>query len=480
MNIPNTCVHEQAVSQAALKGEEPGFRSIPEGCPPTCTFETAVSMLPALGETKDFGASLICSTPEASGVASGECGVRKEEKAGGEPPDATASWMHSGLIAPAPTAPFTQRRPPVSSVPGMTTRGGDFSTASAPQGSVPAVRPGLETLAGAMGGNLVPADASSVLRRSTNQKSAILGLGDLKETLSPNNPGNQNETPSALPTAGLRSVTGKFLRVLDGPFQPQACETDPSTARSVGGEPAGMSAAQTIAAMKPAAPSDDFACLTVQELPSSAARGKECSSSGPGLTAQDLRGGIDQSVVFGVFPDTRSESSVAAGSARLLGSESISIAEAGDVETWLRHVEMRVRQLESSGSNRLTLVLQSDAHREIHLDFRLRNGQVEAHARCERDCFTQLSAEWGQLQQALSASGVRLAALMALPDRSAAPFGSGSGPFDAAANSDQQSNPRPEREEFCLSQEEHPQKSGLRRRLRDLPIGSTRLLERWA
>lgn len=480
MNIPNTCVHEQAVSQAALNGEESTFPAIPEGCPPTCTFETAVSMLPTLGELKDFGTNLICSTPEASGVASRGSGARKEEKPGGEPPDATASWMHSGLITPAPPAPFTQRNPPVSSEHGMTTRGGDFNTASAPQRSVPAARPGLEAVAATMGGNLVQADASSILRRSTNQKSAILGLGDRTETLSPNDPGNRNETPSTDPAAGLRSVLGKFLRVLERPFQPQACETDPSAARSVRGEPAGMSAAQTIAAMKPAAPSNDFACLPVQELPGSAARGKECFSSGPSLTVKDLGGGVDQSVVFGVLPDTRPESPVAAGSARFLASESINIAEVRDVETWLRHVEMRVRQLDSSGSNRLTLVLQSDAHREIHLDFRLRNGQVEAHARCERDCFMQLSAEWGQLQQALSASGVRLAALMALPDRSAAPFGSGSGPFDAAANSDQQSNPRPERDELCLSQEEHPQKSGLQRRLRDLPIGSTRLLERWA
>lgn len=436
-----------------------------------CTFETAVGMLPAL---------LTGSDPEPSGIASGGSGVREEEKPGGEQPDAMASWMHPGLIKPAPPASFTQREPPVSSEHEMTAPKGDFSTELAPQRSVPAVKSDVEALAANMGENLVEADANSVLRRSLNQKFATSGVGDRKETLSPNGLGNPNATQPAAPAASLRSVMGKSIRVLDGPFQPQACESAPCATRSPSGEPSGTLAAQTIAAMKPAAPSDDFACLPVQELPSSAARDKEFFSSGAGLTAKDLRGGVDQSMVFGVLPDTRSEGLVAAGSARLLASESINIAEARDVETWLRHVEMRVRQLDPSGSNRLTLVLRPDAQREILLDFQLRDGQVEAHARCERECFAQLSAEWGKLQQALSASGVRLSALMALPDRSVGAFGSGSGPFDAATSSDQQNNPGPEREYFRPSQEEHQDESALRRRVRGLPVGTTRLLERWA
>jgi hypothetical protein len=213
----------------------------------------------------------------------------------------------------------------------------------------------------------------------------------------------------------------------------------------------------------------------VQELPSLTARQKECLSEGSGLITKDS---VDETLTFGAPADRQPESPAPSGSARLGAADGVDIAAPRDIETWLRHVEMRVRQLNSSGSNQLTLVIQPDSPSEILLEFRLRDGQVEAHARCEKETFAQLNMEWGQLQQALSASGVRLSALMALPDRSVGSSDPGSGLFHAATSSDQQGYSSPERDDARLK--ETQQTTSFRPRCRVFPLGSTRLLERWA
>ncbi|MCI0535278.1 MAG: hypothetical protein L0Z50_08620 [Verrucomicrobiales bacterium] len=70
-----------------------------------------------------------------------------------------------------------------------------------------------------------------------------------------------------------------------------------------------------------------------------------------------------------------------------------------------------VQTFRQTGSDRVEVILRPDAGTEISLEFRLRNGEVEACARCRQGDFQTLTAQWPQLQQTLSQQGIRLTEL---------------------------------------------------------------------
>lgn len=67
-----------------------------------------------------------------------------------------------------------------------------------------------------------------------------------------------------------------------------------------------------------------------------------------------------------------------------------------------------VQVFRQAKSDYVEVLLKPDHHTEIYLQFRLRNGEVEASARCQQGDIHALSAQWPQLQQTLSHQGVRL------------------------------------------------------------------------
>ncbi|MFO1497088.1 MAG: hypothetical protein U1G07_01600 [Verrucomicrobiota bacterium] len=149
-------------------------------------------------------------------------------------------------------------------------------------------------------------------------------------------------------------------------------------------------------------------------------------------------------------------------------------------ERLFQQIETEVK-LVSAKAERLSVVLKPDNQTEILLQLRWHDGQVEAHARCERGNFDALNAEWGQLQQALSSSGVRLAPL-------AASLGTGyewlhhsPGQFDANSAFHHQKNPSETPPRFEPTEVPAPRANRTPAgRIRPRARAPHRLLESWA
>jgi hypothetical protein len=135
-----------------------------------------------------------------------------------------------------------------------------------------------------------------------------------------------------------------------------------------------------------------------------------------------------------------------------------------------------VQVFRQAKSDYVEVVLKPDRQTEISIQFRLRNGEVEASARCQQGDFQTLSGQWPQLQQTLSHQGVRLAEL----NGSAFPSNNSSGNL---AQNQSEGQPRregsPPAEHYDLPQSESmtaPQKS-----VRGNPRRSVkRLFDSWA
>jgi hypothetical protein len=78
------------------------------------------------------------------------------------------------------------------------------------------------------------------------------------------------------------------------------------------------------------------------------------------------------------------------------------------VERLQRLITDEVKVIKQLKPDTLAVVLKPDVGTEILLQVHVRNGQIEAHARCERGDFNALNAQWSQLQQSLAGQGVRL------------------------------------------------------------------------
>lgn len=87
------------------------------------------------------------------------------------------------------------------------------------------------------------------------------------------------------------------------------------------------------------------------------------------------------------------------------------VAKAPTHERLLHLVQSEVQLVRSTKADRLSVVLRPDNDTEILLRLRVQDGAIEAHARCDRGNYAALNSQWGDLQEALSACGVRLAPL---------------------------------------------------------------------
>ena len=67
--------------------------------------------------------------------------------------------------------------------------------------------------------------------------------------------------------------------------------------------------------------------------------------------------------------------------------------------------------LRAHRTDSLAVVIKPDAHTELFLHLRQRDGQIEAFVRCDRGDFTALNAGWQDLQERLARQDIRLTAL---------------------------------------------------------------------
>jgi hypothetical protein len=80
-------------------------------------------------------------------------------------------------------------------------------------------------------------------------------------------------------------------------------------------------------------------------------------------------------------------------------------------EQILHLIRIETQSVTVNQPERVGVILRPDGQTEIMLNVRLQDGAVEAHARCNRGDFEMLNSQWSQLQQTLSACGVKLAPL---------------------------------------------------------------------
>jgi hypothetical protein len=146
-------------------------------------------------------------------------------------------------------------------------------------------------------------------------------------------------------------------------------------------------------------------------------------------------------------------------------------------ERLLKLIQSEVQVLNTARMDKMSVVLRPDGQTEILLRLQMQDGQVEAHARCDRGNFDALNSEWRQLQQTLFACGVRLAPLDAPVSSSHDSIANFSNRFDSASAFQ---NPRqPQNSARSLEQEgetsaSRPEKPRTRSRQ------SSHLLELWA
>jgi hypothetical protein len=74
-------------------------------------------------------------------------------------------------------------------------------------------------------------------------------------------------------------------------------------------------------------------------------------------------------------------------------------------------VETQAQLARENKMERVSVVLRPDEQTEIVLRLRVQDGQVQAHARCERGDFANLNSGWTDLQRSLLECGVKLDAL---------------------------------------------------------------------
>lgn len=480
MNISGTFAPERRPQAPGLKPAQPAPDVGTGGCQAEGAFQAVVRALPEAAGS-DMLSGRVRPVPRKFARPLPQSGTEDEtQQANGEGANLAAISTNPLFLPSPPLARLT--RPPADQSKG-------------PRAAVPLLAPpgnlgGGVQLAKRMETNLSPLHASAATGESNSAKlppepglttadnvgkGAPSGGQDRTPTVLPQSPPTETPAQSLPPGAHNRAVADNGARALGEP--PPGRETEGGNSAGAGSaKTAGMSAAQTVSAMKPAAQLDDFACLTVQEMPGSEAPARESVSNLSGWTIRNLRRGQHQ------LEPVQASAPVGAMAAavRPISAEWINPATVPGEAHWLRQLETSVHQLASTGTDHLTLVVKPDEQTAIRLEFRLHDGQVEARAQCERGSFAQLNAEWGQLQQALSSSGVRLSPLVVLPDRGEGSSGLGSSSFDAAGSSSQQDHSRSARADFDLGPDESRPGADPRRASQVRQLSATRLLERWA
>ena len=148
-------------------------------------------------------------------------------------------------------------------------------------------------------------------------------------------------------------------------------------------------------------------------------------------------------------------------------------------DRFLHSVCHEVQLMREVQSTALTVVLNPDSNTEIFLRLSLREGRIEAQARCERGDFVSLNSQWGELQRSLSGQGVLLAPLEARPlDLIPGKSATDSGRSPGEPHSGQHSPPEPKSngELSFVGSVTEP----LKRRSQKNPILAARILESWA
>jgi hypothetical protein len=85
----------------------------------------------------------------------------------------------------------------------------------------------------------------------------------------------------------------------------------------------------------------------------------------------------------------------------------------------LEQIESRmtnvVAELKRLKPDTMSVMLRPDGRTELHLHLQVTEGRVQIEARVQRGDPATLAAQWGQLQQSLSAQGIRLSSLQPMP-----------------------------------------------------------------
>lgn len=231
--------------------------------------------------------------------------------------------------------------------------------------------------------------------------------------------------------------------------------------------------------MKPAGNRNEFAS-NEQELP------VQMAATTEGIVPGDrLRDFVSLQSISGKQADLPTDNAAAPGANVNLNSAPDTVSEllssrAPTHERLLRQIEAHVQLIGSAKFDRLSFVLKPDAQTEVFLQFRMRAGNIEARARCERGNFDLLNAEWGQLQQSLLTCGVRLASLTESAGAACEPANMHSDRSDTSGSSHHHKQPPEARDLLGSEREASGSELAQRGRLRSFNRVSTRLLESWA
>jgi hypothetical protein len=148
-------------------------------------------------------------------------------------------------------------------------------------------------------------------------------------------------------------------------------------------------------------------------------------------------------------------------------------------ERLLQMIQTEAQLISRTKAERLSVRLRPDAETEIFLRLSVQGGCVEVHARCDRGNLEALNAQWGQLQEALSVCGVRLAPLNSpVHSEPSLPVGS-TGSFDLGESFQNERQPRPTPELPEREMDGPPSRRRSAAQPSARPIGG-HLLELWA
>ncbi len=181
---------------------------------------------------------------------------------------------------------------------------------------------------------------------------------------------------------------------------------------------AGTVSAKYVTRMSNVEQTDTNEAIAKQSLPQTPATLPAAADSArPVLTSQatassnhhdSVAGPIQISEGVYITPERTGRADIAVADS---GTETIVTTHAGTLEQIQHKLSNCAVELKRLQADEMLVVLKPDRHTEVALQLSLKDGVVEIAAQFKRGDFSGLNAMWGQLQQTLSAQGVRLGGL---------------------------------------------------------------------
>jgi hypothetical protein len=166
--------------------------------------------------------------------------------------------------------------------------------------------------------------------------------------------------------------------------------------------------------MAQASPEQTPVATAAAALQTQAAAAPEANSSPVELKEAKARRetAVRKSMAESVLTEASTTTATAGARPTMEPGASVGVSETHRIAPLRKAVEDAVHMMRRMDSGSVALVVQPDQETRLAVHIKLQNGRYEAVAILEQGNYSQLGAEWEQLQRRLSDQGVRLAPLV--------------------------------------------------------------------